>query len=128
MRSLTYVDIKYMRFCLCQWKWVTDFIFHKANFENIIMSSPLLLPNQRKVIHPPPSLSLGFELWCTSVKWLEQTNIITSRWFSSAQRSFIRSFQVHNTLLQLWCLAELVWNLNQNVVDITQTKWIEKIH
>ena len=30
MRSLTYVDIKYM--CFCKWNWGTD--FHKTNFEN----------------------------------------------------------------------------------------------
>ena len=34
MRSLTNVDIKYMRFCLCKWNWGTDFIFHKTNFGN----------------------------------------------------------------------------------------------
>ena len=34
MRSLTYVDIRYMRFCLCQCKWSIDFIFHETNFEN----------------------------------------------------------------------------------------------
>ena len=28
------MDIKYMHFCLCQWKWGTDFIFHKTNFQN----------------------------------------------------------------------------------------------
>ena len=33
MRSLTYVDIKYMRFCLSQWG--PDFTFHKTNFENL---------------------------------------------------------------------------------------------
>ena len=32
MRSLAYVDIKYMRFCLFKWNWGTDFIFHKTNF------------------------------------------------------------------------------------------------
>ena len=26
MKSLTYVDIKYMRFCLGKWNWGTDFI------------------------------------------------------------------------------------------------------
>ena len=32
LRSLTYVDIKYMRFCLWKWNWGTDFIFHKTSF------------------------------------------------------------------------------------------------
>ena len=34
MRSLTYMDIKYMRFCLCKGNWGTDFIFRKTNFGN----------------------------------------------------------------------------------------------
>ena len=29
-----YVDIRYMRFCLCKWNWGIDFVFHKTNFEN----------------------------------------------------------------------------------------------
>ena len=35
MRNLTYVDIKYMCFCLSQWKWGSDFIFHKISFKNL---------------------------------------------------------------------------------------------
>ena len=29
MRSLTYVNIKYVHFCLYQWKWGTNFMFQK---------------------------------------------------------------------------------------------------
>ena len=34
MRSLTYVDIKYMCFYLCKENWGTDFIFHKTDVQN----------------------------------------------------------------------------------------------
>ena len=37
-----------------------------------------------------------------------------------------KSFQVHNTLLQLWCLAELVWNLNQNLDDISRQNELKR--
>ena len=39
-----------------------------------------------------------------------------------------KSLQVHNILLQLCCLAKLVWNLNQNFIDLPQTRWTEKMH
>ena len=35
MRSLTYVDIKYMRFCLCSENGGTDLKFHKIDFKNL---------------------------------------------------------------------------------------------
>ena len=34
MRSLAYVKIKYMHFCLYQWKRGTGFMFQKNDFEN----------------------------------------------------------------------------------------------
>lgn len=37
MRSLTYKNIKCMRFSLYQWKWGFNFIFQKNNFENLKM-------------------------------------------------------------------------------------------
>ena len=34
MISLTCVNIEYMNFCFCQWKWNTDLIFRKTDFNN----------------------------------------------------------------------------------------------
>ena len=32
--KLNHVNIKYVRFCLYQWKWGFDFMFQKSHFEN----------------------------------------------------------------------------------------------
>ena len=35
LRSLTHVKVKYMYFCVYQWKWSTDFLFKNCDFETL---------------------------------------------------------------------------------------------
>ena len=48
---LTNVNIKYMRFCFCQWIWDTDFMFQNKNdFENIKKLESILIWGSSKTV------------------------------------------------------------------------------
>ena len=54
MRSLIYVNVKYLHFPLCQWKRGTDFMFQRSGFKNLKELERILIFFHIKVKTPCP--------------------------------------------------------------------------